>query len=125
MASEAEEAFGQIFTGVGTATHEFGDLGQVCVQDHTTIEFDFDLGAFHSDFLEVPFSRFAEVTANGRNHAVSRPVILPVIQLGVLGMLGIEHLKFSHRIVGWVSLTGVSNGKAVVPPGGTLNSSRA
>lgn len=69
-----------------------GDGTEIGVENRRTVQFDLDVRATNRDLLKVPLAGGPQVTSMRRNESVHRTVILPRIELSVLGIFRIEYL---------------------------------
>ena len=57
MSREPKESAGAIFARMRAATHEFGDVAEVSVQNDGAVELNFDRASVNGDFLIIPLAR--------------------------------------------------------------------
>ncbi len=114
MTSESEVTFGAILARMWRVGHVFGNLRQIGIQDHRTIQLDFDRWTFYGHDLVIPLAGWTQIAASCSGHAVCRAVSLSRIELAILGMLGIEHLQLTHAHVSRIAFTWIANSQAVV-----------
>ena len=119
MAGKPEVALGKILAGVCLHSLRIGDLAEIGVQDDRPVEFDPDRRTLDSDFLVIPLPGSPQVTLCGRDHPVSRTVVLVGCQLARVA--GVENLQFAHPHVSRVAPARVPDRQPVVAGLGQLD----
>ena len=100
-------------------------LARFGVENLKAVEVHFDVVAVDDDFLIVPLAHRPQIAARGRGQAVQAAVELVVVQVGVLFGRIVEHLQSpSRRRPGHRRRAVPRIARPLLPPGGSLNSSR-
>ena len=123
VSGEAKVALGAQATLVLGNGYGFLHLAQVRIKDGFAVEHDLDGVAFTVTSWVFHSPGFSGTRA-WRYHTISTAMVLRRVKLGVFLGGVVEHLQFAHAHVGGVPLPGYRIARPLLPPSGSLISSR-